>query len=508
MLKLLLQNKYLLLILVVGLALRLYGINHGFPFIYNVDEPALVRSATQIRFDSNPAHFDWPHLHFYLNFLLFTGFSAFRSVLQVLGISEALKAFAPILWRDPLIFYLLARIFNALIGTSTVLVIYFIGKSLFEKKYGLFAALALAVFPYHVWASHFALIDVPMTFWFSLSLLFSTYIFQKGDLRYYLLAGLFAGFSASTKYNGGFAVLVIFLSHVLLLRKRGLLTVDWTKLVVNKYSRNLLAAAAVSVAGFFLGTPYALLDYKTFSIDDSPKGAYWQFKNVGKVGYSEYFDQLGDVLTVRFVDEFGYTFLFIFEAYILYFIFLNRTKERLLILIPGIFYFLYVTSFDKNRIHYYMLTFPFMVLMTADISMFFLEKFKTKAGVLSLPLLITLVFSVPLAVSVSKVNFISQSDTRNIVSSWMSQNIKPEDSVFYSGSDLDVIMSDTKTKEKKLGSLSSSQLASGDLVVVASNQRLDEVANINSLVSKGSVLFSIENNRSRPGPNIYVFKIN
>ena len=50
-------SKPLLLILLLGLFLRLYGISYGFPFIYSVDEPALVRTATGIRFESNPKHF-------------------------------------------------------------------------------------------------------------------------------------------------------------------------------------------------------------------------------------------------------------------------------------------------------------------------------------------------------------------------------------------------------------------------------------------------------------------
>ena len=58
------QNKYLFLILLLGLVLRVLGLRHGFPFIFHPDEPTVVRSALGVRFFPNPGHFDWPHLTF------------------------------------------------------------------------------------------------------------------------------------------------------------------------------------------------------------------------------------------------------------------------------------------------------------------------------------------------------------------------------------------------------------------------------------------------------------
>lgn len=111
------ENKTLIAIILLGLALRLYGLNHGFPFIFHPDEPAVVRSATGIRFESNPGHFDWPHLHFYLNFFLYWVFIKFRGLLQILGLRSFLASTFPLLWRDPLVFYWLSRLFDAFFGS-------------------------------------------------------------------------------------------------------------------------------------------------------------------------------------------------------------------------------------------------------------------------------------------------------------------------------------------------------------------------------------------------------
>ena len=172
-------SKPLLLILLLGLFLRLYGISYGFPFIYSVDEPALVRTATGIRFESNPKHFDWPHLHFYLNFFLYMLIYVVRGAFQVLGLKPFISNLMPILWRDPLVFYLASRIFNAALGAFTAIPVFLTGKKLFNERVGLLSALAITLFPYHAYNSHFALIDVPMTFWFSLSVYFSSLIILK-----------------------------------------------------------------------------------------------------------------------------------------------------------------------------------------------------------------------------------------------------------------------------------------------------------------------------------------
>ena len=57
--------------------------------------------------------------------------------------------------------------------------------------------------PLHAQHSHWLTVDVPATFWGTLSLLWSARL-ATGDpkpLRAALLAGLFAGLAAATKYN-------------------------------------------------------------------------------------------------------------------------------------------------------------------------------------------------------------------------------------------------------------------------------------------------------------------
>ena len=495
-------SKLSFAIFLLALILRLYGIKHGFPFIFHVDEPALVRSAVGIRFNPNPHHFDWPHLHFYLNFLVYGLLYLVRGFFQVVGLRPFLEGFVPIFWRDPLIFYLTSRILNAVIGSLSVLILYQTGKKLFSEQVGLLSALALALFPYHVWSSHFALIDVPMVFWSMLSFYFSTLIFKEGKLKWYALAGIFAGFSASTKYNGGYSVFFILLAHFLYLREAG---------IKNLFSKiKFLAISAVSsIIAFFVGTPYALFDYQTFLIKDGPKGALWQFVNVGKIdGIADFFGQLFLVLTTKFDSDFGYSFLVIFELYILYFIFTRKTREKTLIFALGILYFFYITTFDKTRVHYYMLTFPFVCLMVGHLVSVFTasnSKFMTKMGVY---LVLALTFIPPLVTTVQGNLILARPDTRNLASDWLDNNVGSDEEVLHYGRDLEPIMVDRDFAVQKKSDLASfAKTPSANYLVLATNEPLEKIEHYEDAKSK-LILIQEYKSKGRMGPDIYIFSIN
>jgi len=84
------NNWFIFFIIVLALAVRLAGIEHGFPFIFHPDEPTIVRSALGIRFDLNPKHFDWPHLYIYLNYFLYMAFAKFRNFVLSIGLNSFL----------------------------------------------------------------------------------------------------------------------------------------------------------------------------------------------------------------------------------------------------------------------------------------------------------------------------------------------------------------------------------------------------------------------------------
>ena len=385
----------LLIILALALLLRLAGIQHSFPVIRHPDEPAVVRAALAMRFNLNPGHFDWPHLYIYMNFFIYKVFALFRDYAAVWGYRTLIIQWIPLFWNDNLIFYLISRILSATIGALTILPVYLSAKNLFNKKIALFSALAMALMPFHVRHSHYALIDVPMTFFLSWALYCSTNIFKRFRTEDYILAGLFVGFAASTKYTGGLSAILVPLAHFLRIYK------EKGSYITFEGINSLFLAAAASFFGFILGTPYALLDYKTFSRTDGPTGAFWQFTNVGKVEFHKQIVRFFTSMWEKIASDVGYTFLvgywIVFLATIKDLIIRKRSPDlirRLFLAIPSVLFFFYISGFYKNRSHYYMITYPFVAIIAGYFIVMAGEYLKPKLSSLGrfLILLLTLIF--------------------------------------------------------------------------------------------------------------------
>jgi 4-amino-4-deoxy-L-arabinose transferase-like glycosyltransferase len=393
------NNKEITLIFLLALALRTIGIQHGFPFIFHIDEPAVVRSALAIRFNPNPDHFDWPHLYFYMNFFLFSGFAFIRKVIESIGLQGAFSSVFPLMWNDHLIFYLLSRTLSAFLGALTVVPVFLTGRNLFGMKAGLLSALIFALLPFHVRHSHYALIDVPTTFFLSWALFFASNIFLRKKIDDYILAGLFIGFAASTKYNGGLAAVIVPLAHLarLIRTKEKHFSYDGIGF--------LILSGVSAFTGFALGTPYAILDYATFSRTDSAVGAYWQFTNVGKADLPQQISNFIRVMWEKIPANVGYTPLIIYWVgffYALWSTFRKKLTELNLKLwflyLPSLFLFFYISGFDKNRSHYYMVAYPFVAILAGLFLTELTERLKIRTILKAV--LVTLVLLVPLYLSV------------------------------------------------------------------------------------------------------------
>ncbi len=423
------------LITLLGLFLRLWGIDHGFPFIFHPDEPTIVRSALGIRFFPNPHHFDWPHLYIYLNYFLYMGFSSLRVLLESLNLKQAIVSVFPILWNDTLIFYLLTRIFTATLGALAVIPIYLAGKNLFDKKVGLFAALTFAIIPFQVWHAHYSLPDTPMVFFLAWGMYFSSKILTTNKWINYLFAGLFIGFAASTKYNGGLAALTVPLAYVLYF----ISTKEKLKKIFtwNAFT-NLFLAGIAAISGFILGTPFSVLDYATFSRTDGPQGAFWQFTNVGSVSFTQHILQFFDVLVNQLPNNFGYTILIGFFLVVGFCVFKKNDYKLWFIVISALYLIYYISGFSKSRAHYFMICYPFVAVAFGFFVVKLLELLK-KFKYISRAVVIIL-FLIPLLLSLEGSLTFANKDTRVILYDWSVANFNKWENVVYDSNEVDSVL--------------------------------------------------------------------
>ena len=200
-------------VLLLALALRVWGITWGLPsathyFSYHPDETVVLEKSSIVMnvFAGHllPHYYNYPSLQLYL--------VCFANTLAALfgGLEIVPKDFS--IWYPQWAkMYLVGRCLTVGMGVGTVWATYAVGARLWGRRVGLAAGLLLAVMPLHAQQSHFLTVDVPATFWVMLSLLWSVRLATNDPkpLRAALWAGVFAGLAAATKYNMALVVLPI-----------------------------------------------------------------------------------------------------------------------------------------------------------------------------------------------------------------------------------------------------------------------------------------------------------
>jgi len=217
-------DLFLVGILLLGLALRVWGLGWGLPsathyFSYHPDESVVLETATGMNVFNGHL---LPHFYNYGSLQLYL--VCFANTLAALfgGLEIVPKNFA--VWYPQWAkMYLIGRWLTVGMGVGTVWAVFAIGKRLWGRRAGLLAALTLAIMPLHAQHSHFLTVDVPATFWAMLSLLWAVRL-ATGEPKPWkaaLWAGVFAGFAAATKYNLALIILPLLAACFLTRHKSG-----------------------------------------------------------------------------------------------------------------------------------------------------------------------------------------------------------------------------------------------------------------------------------------------
>ncbi|MGH9336946.1 MAG: ArnT family glycosyltransferase, partial [Vicinamibacteria bacterium] len=240
--------KPLLAVVTLSLALNLMGIWWGLPSKYGwaVDElhPRVVLSGIETRFSGDWHQPAYPPLHYYI---------LAASYLPVL----ALEVVDPLSVAGHTLFFGLGRLISVAMGVGIVLLLYRIGREVFDSRSGLFAALAMALAAPFVYYSKTANLEVPLLFWFLLSLFFFLRVVRREELRDYLGFTLSAVLAMVTK-DQAYAFYVLPLAALLLKRTR-----EEGSLLGALTERRLLFSMVLGVATF-LALHNVIFNYRGF----------------------------------------------------------------------------------------------------------------------------------------------------------------------------------------------------------------------------------------------------
>jgi len=235
----------LLVVLVAGFGLRVWGIRSGLPQSYVADEYDTVHSTITMmkRGELNPHWWYYPSLKTYVNM------KAYTAVFLAGARSGRWETINQVTVEDMLYW---GRFVAVVFGTAAVLLTFLLGRWLFGTGVGLMAAALLAVFPSAVVQSQINKPDGMLVFMVALSVLVTLVYLEKGGWKLALASGVAVGLATGTKYNGALVLLPFLLAVLLRHGRRFLATPD------------LYWGLGASVVAFFITTPFFLADLATF----------------------------------------------------------------------------------------------------------------------------------------------------------------------------------------------------------------------------------------------------
>ena len=195
----------LALILLSGLALRLWNIDYGLPFVYSVDEGSHFANRAVEMFwqDFDPGYYQNPAAYTYLVYGLLRVMYGPLGFLFDLPFANVTEQFA----KNPTEIWIAARTLAAVLCMVGVLATYWAARRLWGVREGLVAAALLSFAFLPVAYSRVAVTDVGALAGVALALLFAARAAEEGRTRDYALAGAAAGLAISFKYTAGLVLL-------------------------------------------------------------------------------------------------------------------------------------------------------------------------------------------------------------------------------------------------------------------------------------------------------------
>lgn len=240
------RDPFLVVVLALAAALRLYGIDHGLPFVYNPDEANIMARSLSVARGLDPEYYLYPSFFFYFVFAVMGGLYL---VGWVQGSYENVAAFQARFFEDPTAFYLVGRLVGVVAALATIGLTYGLVRKHFGRTAARAASLFIAVAYFHVRDAHYLKHDVPSGFLFILALWAIDRALSRKDLSGYLLAGAALGVAFATHYY------MIFLAPAFI-------ACHWVSRGWERFA-HVVAAGAVSALTFFMLSPFVLLRFPT-----------------------------------------------------------------------------------------------------------------------------------------------------------------------------------------------------------------------------------------------------
>jgi len=375
----------------LALALRVWGVGFGLPMAEaRPDELTIAYQAMKFGSgDLNPHSFNYPSLHKYVTFVLF---GVWYAVGKLAGLYASQEEFLRSFFLADAPFRLLMRLWSVGMGTLGVAL-------LLRGPGGVYAAALLAVHALHVRDSHFGVTDVTMVTLATAAVLACDRLREAPSGRRLVFAAVLAGLATSTKYNAGLLCVPLALAA--------------------GTPQRVCAAAGLMVAAFLVGTPYAVLDARTFAADLAYEARHLSEGHLVDIG-----DGWRHHATTLWGTS-GPAFVFLAAAGLFFAPRLGWRRAAVLYSFPLV-YFAAIGRGETAFFRYILPVVPFLAMAAGELCAYVPRK---GAG----PLLLA-VAALPTAVAaVQSDRLLAAGDTREAMGAWIEANVPAEATLVHAG---------------------------------------------------------------------------
>ncbi len=440
----------LALILVMGAALRFYGLNWdqnhhlhpderaiaafvvpkiGMPPLREWPEffnPLLAGRATEERpnfFDPetsplNPHFFAYGSLPLYLLRLLAHLLSLLAPLSRLLTSWPSLAEALTMIGRPSDYDYLtiLGRVLAALAGTVNICLTYLVGKRAYGCRVGLLAAAFSTLTVFEIQVAHFFAVDIFLNLFILLVIYFALGLAQGGGKGEAALLGASFGWALATKVSAAPLVLVLFCAFAIRYwRGRG----EGGREVVSLALLTLLCTALA----FFFAQPYAILDWDSFWTRVVAEGE--MVRGIRDYPYTRQYAG-----TTPFLYQITQTILWAMGLplgvvawggllFALWRGFRHRQSSEILLLAWVVPYFLITGSFYVKFLRYMLPLFPFLYIMGAKMLLSLRERCVGLAARRAWQIALGLMVALSLLYSLAFVSIYSRPHSRVQASEWI-----------------------------------------------------------------------------------------
>ena len=279
-----LLDKWLLLAVVLGVALGAQGLGWGRYDCLNVDAMAFRNIFSKDRPPMHPGEFLKPPFYTYVNhFAARLPATAISSLAFWKGHKERAEFYFQLR-------LFLARALNLALFAAMVAMVFAVVRTYYDPVAARVAALLLATSAGFVSYQIFLTTDLALVFMMVLTFVCSCAIARNPSMGISVAAGLLAGLTTATKYNGLAVAVALPVAH--LLGSRG-------NPVIACLKRPAAWVCGLAVpVGFLIGNPYAVLDWPKFHSD-----FFYNYTTtpvyggrIGGNGYAAFFQTFPEIL--------------------------------------------------------------------------------------------------------------------------------------------------------------------------------------------------------------------